>query len=107
MKKGDCIILQNSDAYFAIILHHSNFKNGELFHGFVVVGEQYLGAPTFNEIKSSKILGFKFVNKTSDLINSMAWISKEQKPSEIYNGVDMTYLLYQMFYLLKKRIEFR
>ena len=87
MEKGDCLILKNNDVYFAIILHHSTFDDGELLHGFLVVGDQYSNTPTLKEIESGKILGYKFVDKTSDLMNSLAWISKKHNPSELYNGV--------------------
>ncbi len=87
MEKGDCFILKNDDVYFAIILHHSTFVDGELFHGFIVIGDHYSVSPTLKEIESGKILGYKFIDETSDLMNSLAWMGKGQNASELYNGV--------------------
>lgn len=87
MKKGDCIILNDNETYYALILHHSIDKNDKIEYRFVIVGETFKKEPLKLEIELSGLLGYKYQNDTADLINSAMRSRQKFDRSTFYTGV--------------------
>jgi len=88
MKKGDCIILEDSkELLYGLILHHSITENKKTEFGFIIIGESFEKIPTKSEIESSEILGDKYQNDTADLLNSGMRSRQKHDKSTFYTGV--------------------
>lgn len=87
MKKGDCIILKDKDQKFGLILHHSITENENEKFGFLIIGQSFDEIPSKKEIKANGILGYKYLDDKTDLINSMMRTSQKSDKSVFYTGV--------------------
>ena len=71
MEKGDCIVLEYDDKHCVLILHHSSTENENIEYGFIIIGQFFEKTPSKAEIELSGVLGSKYQDNISDLINSM------------------------------------
>ena len=87
MEKGDCVLLDNGELKYVLILHHSIEDKKHTNFGFILVGRSFNTIPNKKEIESSGILGDKYQNDTSDLINSSMRSQQKFDSSTFYTGV--------------------
>ena len=87
MKKGDCIILEDKDQRFALILHHSITENENEKFGFLIVGKSFVKIPSKIEIEEIGILGYKYLDDKTDFINSAMRSNEKFDESVFYTGV--------------------
>jgi hypothetical protein len=107
MKKGDCITLEYKDKKYVLILHHIITENDKTEYGFVIVGTSFENTPSKSEIESSGILGDKYQNDTTDLINSGMRSQQKYDSSTFYTGVkyDVITIPKSLFIEEKSRVK--
>lgn len=87
MNKGDCILFEADEVKYLLILHHINDENDIIKYGFIISGESFRNIPTKTEIELCGILGYKYQNDTSDLLNSSKRNQQKYDSSTFYTGV--------------------
>jgi len=87
MKKGDCIILEDEDQKFGLVLHHSITENENEKFGFLIVGQSFDRIPSKKKIEENGILGYKYLDDKTDLINSMMRSNQKLDKSVFFTGV--------------------
>lgn len=87
MTKGDCIILEHKDQKLGLILHHSIIENEKEQFGFLIIGQSFDKIPSKEEIIANGILGYKYLDDKTDLINSLMRTNQKFDKSVFYSGV--------------------
>ena len=87
MNKGDCILFEADEAKYLLILHHINNEKDNIKYGFIISGESFLTIPTKSEIELCGILGDKYQNDSTDLVNSSMRSQQKYDSSTFYTGV--------------------
>lgn len=105
MRKGDCLIFEYEGSKYGLILHHCIAEKGKTEYDFVIIGESFERTPSKSEIESCGILGYKYQNDTTDLLNSTMRNRQKYDDSTFYTGIRYDVVSIPKSFFDKRRLK--